>query len=383
MSQATLRVPENVAAVGPGVPAARPVRPAAPGGGPAFPGLVYNGGPVIGCPQVYTSFWGSLWMTDPTHQARATRLNQFHQDLINSTFMNVLSQYGVTGGQGPSKGANFIRATFNPSVPDHLTDAVIQSTIQSMINSNALPEPGTPSLVALMIYVDDNNTGVDGPDSLSLCESGAKDFGYHYSFPTAAGHQFFYAVIPSLTNTCLTQVCGTSPNCSLQQSQTREQRQTQVATHEFAEMTTNPQWNPPSMAWYDPNNGEIGDICNGTGASITVGADTWNIQAVYNKTNDDTFNGLNICSSSNPTPLPELSPGPGAAAQANFAQAALSDRILPLPSMIFDEASGKASTHRGELREYVRRLFAPLHHSQVVGDLPALLREAADFLEGK
>src|SRR5947209_13690524 len=46
----------------------------------AFPNFAYHGGPVVSCPLVSTSFWGSLWLDDPAHLARAGRLSQFHQD---------------------------------------------------------------------------------------------------------------------------------------------------------------------------------------------------------------------------------------------------------------------------------------------------------------
>src|SRR5947209_838530 len=86
----------------------------------------YHGGPIITNPQVYTSFWGSLWGTDPQYQALARHLNQFHADLLQSGFMNVLSQYGVGSGA-------FVGATFVNSVPDVLTEQKLHDIIQSSI----------------------------------------------------------------------------------------------------------------------------------------------------------------------------------------------------------------------------------------------------------
>ncbi len=70
-----------------------------PGGAPAaaHPNFSYHGGPVVTCPLVNVSLWGSAWTTDPAHLTRAGRLAQFHQDLVGSNFMNVLSQYGWGG----------------------------------------------------------------------------------------------------------------------------------------------------------------------------------------------------------------------------------------------------------------------------------------------
>src|SRR5260370_21729508 len=94
-----------------------------PGAAPPVPGAAahadfkYNGGAVIRAPQVFTSFWGSQW-SDAAHTTRANRLNQFAQDLLSSNYMNVLSQYGVGSGAGPS--GTFVKATFAPNSPRQL-----------------------------------------------------------------------------------------------------------------------------------------------------------------------------------------------------------------------------------------------------------------------
>jgi len=41
-------------------------------------------------------------------------------------------------------------------------------------------------------------------------------------------------------------------------------------------------------AWYDPNNGECGDICNGKTDYIVVGSNTWAVQPHYSKYDDET-----------------------------------------------------------------------------------------------
>src|SRR5215470_12264153 len=76
-----------------------PPRAVAATGG-AFPGFVNNGGPVISSPTVYTSFWGPLWQTNQNYQTLEGQLNQYHADLLQSNFMNMLSQYGVGTGAG-------------------------------------------------------------------------------------------------------------------------------------------------------------------------------------------------------------------------------------------------------------------------------------------
>lgn len=269
-----------------------------------FPNFTYHGGPVITSPQVYTSFWGALW-SDHVHQARALRLNQFHRDLLASGFMNVLTQYGVGHGAG-SSGA-FISDSLINNTPQTLTDPAIQSTIQSAIDRGIIPEPSDPSNIALIIYLDEN-TGVNDPsDQLVLCEpQNDSAFGYHNFFTTTAGHKFYYAVIPGLTDACLKGSCGQDSGCSLHLAETQEQRQTQVASHEFAEMTTDPELN----AWLDPKAGENGDICNGESATISIGGNTWTVQSTYSKTDDVATGGQSYCLATAAAPIPALKPGP-------------------------------------------------------------------------
>ena len=53
-----------------------------PSTGPASPAhsdFIWNGGPVISCPLLYTTFWGSSWTGTPSGLTEAGRLSQFCQ----------------------------------------------------------------------------------------------------------------------------------------------------------------------------------------------------------------------------------------------------------------------------------------------------------------
>ncbi|HLI30039.1 MAG TPA: hypothetical protein VKV79_02925 [Terriglobia bacterium] len=278
----------------------------------AYPGFIYNGGPVITAPLVYTSFWGALW-SGSGHQAAAQRLSQFTQDLLNSNFMNVLSQYGAGSGKGSGRFGN---ASFVGTVPSQLSDKGIQSVIQSSINVGAIPEPPKNNASeALIIFLDENTEVKDPTLGVVMCEpSGDTAFGYHSAFTTAAGNPFYYAVIPALNDACIKNSCGTGSGCSIQLTETQEQRRTQVASHEFAEMVTDP--NPPS-GWYDqsdPNSGECGDICNGETDTITVGSNIWTVQRIYSKYDDQQSKGANYCLSQVASPESLLSGAPSGVA---------------------------------------------------------------------
>src|ERR1017187_892420 len=83
----------------------------------------------------------------------------------------------------------------------------------------------------------------------------------------AGAEQPHVFTLQTLDDACLQNSCGNSP-CSLDPSLSQEQRRTQVTSHEFAEMVTDP---APPTGWYDqndPNSGEVGDICNGESDTI-------------------------------------------------------------------------------------------------------------------
>ncbi len=240
---------------------------------------------------------GSLWQTDADHQDRATQIVQFLTDFLQSGFMNMLSQYGVGGGAGNA--GTFVDSNFVPEVPTMLTQATIQQNLQALIDAGSLPEPVTGANVTVVVYLDNNTSAEDRSDPANpivVCEAQNDNaFGYHSFFMTTAGNPLPYAIIPALTDACLASSCADDAHCSLQTTQTQLARQTQVTSHEFAEMTTDPLLN----AWFDPDPdaGENGDICNGQSDQITVGANTWTVQRIYSKQGDLSSNGASFCSS--------------------------------------------------------------------------------------
>jgi hypothetical protein len=235
--------------------------------------------------------WG-----DVAHQVRAERLDLFIGDLLRNGFMNVLSQYGVGTGR-------FVGRGLTPAVAGVLTDCDVRALIQHQIDSGALPEPTTPSNVALLIYLDERTNIQDTVVTLCAPTSDCA-FGYHSFFITAAGNPFHYAVIPAITDICVRHACPIDEDGSLRLSQTQEQRQTQVTSHELAEMVSNPQLS----AWFDPHpgHGENGDICNGVSAQIVSGDNVWTIQCIYSKQDDITTDGALCCVAEARAPLPPL-----------------------------------------------------------------------------
>ncbi len=344
----------------------------------AHPNFTFHGGPVIKRPQVFSSFWGQSW-SQAANKKRAERLNQYLQDLLKSKYMNILSQYGVGAGAGAA-GA-FVKSSFIANVTGSLRDSGIRQIIQTGINNGVFAEPSNPTNNVLVIFLGEGISVNEPAQGLVLCEP-AHDtaFGYHSFFTTKAGNPFYYSIIPALDNECLTHTCPSDAGCSLHLAETQEQRQTQVASHEFAEMTTDPELN----AWFDGSTGaENGDICNGESGTIKVEGRTWTVQRMYSKFDDVQSNGAAKCRTEPPNPLPRLSPGPPLAqpfALADAQQIQTLEQLLPLPAAHFDPQTGQAVMDEAELLAYVKKLFSPFSDEHIIADLPAFLREAADIL---
>ena len=270
-------------------------------GAGTFSDFIYNGGPVINNPQVFACFVGDWSST--ANQNRAARLGQFLTDLMSSTYMNILSQYGC-GSSG-----TLVNSVFISSSDHDLSATDIQNILQNAINGSTIPEPTTPNNFYIL-FLDDATAVNDTAAGATMCESSGNDaFGFHDSFITTAGNACIFGVIPGLTDSCLTNSCAHDSTCSLKLAETQEQRQTQVTSHEFSEAISNPRVGTSNEAWSRPGNPhENGDICNGEQGTITVGSNTWTVQQMYSKFDDMASNGATTCVLGPANPLPSLLP---------------------------------------------------------------------------
>ncbi len=270
---------------------------------PLFPNLTYKGGPVVASPQVYASFWGDGW-TGGALKTRADNLTQFMKDLIVSRFANILHQYGV--GPGVYKGTSFVK----DNVTADLKQADFESILQQMIDSNVIPEPAEQQ-TCVMIFLKDGISVHDGNIVMCAAEHDVA-FGFHKYMTTRNGHLLWFAVVPALGNDCVQASCPDGDNgCPLKLGSAQESRITQIASHEYAEITTDPHLD----AWIDHNAsvGEIGDITNGNAARIVVEGRSWTVQMIYSKFHDTGVPGLSYALANAEHPVPLLPGGPVAA----------------------------------------------------------------------
>jgi len=298
----------------------RRVKPAGPapaaGIGPSAPDFDYQGGRILSCPQLHLSFWGTGWQSQAGAQRRG-KLEQFVADYLAGGQMDVLTQYSVGFGAGLS--GRVVGSSLVTTVPANLTNTApnrIQDVAQGMIDNATIPEPSDPTDMALVVFLDDT-IGVAGAFGVTMCEATSDNaFGFHDVFTTSAGHPLYFAIVPGLTDACVKESCPAGDStCSLKTTQTQLDRITQVASHEISEMITD----PGIDAWTGPTAGEIGDICNGQSATLTVKGRHWNIQSTYSEWDDSQSKGATDCLDVAATTRPRIK---------EWAQATVADKVI-------------------------------------------------------
>ncbi len=191
--------------------------------------VTYHGGPIIPHVKVSTLYWGIGWDKAPIRGY----FNGFFKELFaDGRYLANLAQYS-TESQTIENGEMVATAIDSQQPPRRVTDTQIRNEIRAQIAAGHLPKPDENSLYFVFtapgVVVDDEH----GADS-------EHDFaGYHdYS----GDGRFAYAVIP------------------YQKYSNDARPMTLAASHELAEAVTDQQPTREGLAWYDDNNGEIGDI---------------------------------------------------------------------------------------------------------------------------
>jgi hypothetical protein len=223
---------------------------------PAGAHLTYWGGPVLANIDVHPVYWRS------TTQFQSN-LNAFYNAVTGSALWSMLSQYGIGPGSGVA-GIVDNRTTTNVS------DAAVQAELNRLF-TNGIPQPNANRYYPVHFPAGVRITAPDGSQScVQFCA-------YHGTY-VRNGVNVNYGVIPDIGQAGCNGGCG---------GNTVQNNTDSVASHELVEATTDPAvglatvFGPP-LGWYDPNNGEIGDICNGQ-QGTTVGRDnvTYTIQLEF------------------------------------------------------------------------------------------------------
>lgn len=249
------------------------------GSAPAGAHLTYYGGKVISHVKVIDVLYGPGTYTPEVTGTGPNTIAAFYAGITNSTYMDWLSEYNTTAGQNPAqtigRGSYVAQFQIAPSAANAptaankcgssgatigVTDSQIQAELQAQITAKVLPAP-------------DGNTyyAVQFPHNVSISQGGscsgtAGGFcAYHGTVVTPS--EFYYGVLPDFATTGMQTGCGGGSQYANESS---------VSSHELIEAATDAEVGIATvldapLAWYDQNNGEIGDICSAQQGAVTGG----------------------------------------------------------------------------------------------------------------
>jgi len=238
--------------------------------------FTFHGGALLANVEAQAVYLGSDWKTSTALQSQAAATDQYLATLVQSPYMDMLTNAGYNVGRGTATAGAVDNIALNKTTG--ITDAQIQSEIQSMINSGQLNAPD-----ANRLYVVNVEPGVVVHEG-----SGASNttfLGYHSAFAgtTSAGApvDVHYAVIPAP---------GTPNFTSASQGFSSDFNEvTSVTSHELAESVTDPNVNYKLLGWYDDQkNGEIADFTH-----VNTVMSGYVVQDVYDK-NDQLISPVTV-----------------------------------------------------------------------------------------
>jgi streptogramin lyase len=229
--------------------------------------LHYDEGPVQTEPQLYLLFWGdNFWTANepPLPTGLGAELEFFYHDLEKETSRNdawqgILSQY--SNAVGPYHNAKVVAESHVNAIshPKNVTDESIQNEIHEWIANGAHPNANTQFVVLI----------APGTNYLEI-----KGCGYH-SVGSYDGYEYSYSVVPyagdldkfyeSEHKTC-DRLKWAESEKKLKEIAQLMFSTTGVASHEFAESTTDPRLfeGAPfkgTMGWVAESGEEIADLC--------------------------------------------------------------------------------------------------------------------------
>ncbi len=214
------------------------------------PTITYHGGALLPHVEAQAVFLGSDWVSNSTYVQQSHYLDSFVHNIVNSSFMDMLTGAGYGVGRGSA----------SPGATDPLrldksamfTDAAIQVDLQLAIKAGIVKPPDANRLY--VIFVEDNVPVGMNDGSISKTDF----LGYHGAFAghTATGQpaDIRYVVVP---------YPGGSVNNLMVPGLTTLQSITEVASHEIAESVTDPDVDYSALGWYDDAlNDEAADVVN-------------------------------------------------------------------------------------------------------------------------
>jgi hypothetical protein len=221
--------------------------------------VTFHGGALLANVEAQLVYLGSAWQSNAALQTQKAQLEGFTATVVNSNYMDMLTNAGYRVGRGTSSAG----VVYNIGIAQNttLTQTQVQTDLQAMLSN---PRSGLQAPDANRLYVIYVEPGVaiqlgtqfsNKPDA-----NGSYVLGYHGAFAgrTASGQaaDIHYAVIvhPGTPNQT-SGFFGFSSDIN---------QMTSTASHEIAEAATDPNVNYKALGWYDDaNRAEIGDLTGG------------------------------------------------------------------------------------------------------------------------
>jgi hypothetical protein len=217
------------------------------------PHLDYYGGRVLGHVKVDIVVW-DRWSYGRSARLTGRRsIESFLAAITASPYVDWLGEYDTPTqhiGRGTVEGVY----TVHPPAADDgatISDNQINDALRSLIAGKQLPKPSTTRLYAIF-FPSKQTISTSGGDS-------ANDFCAYHDTTTSGRSTVYYAVMPYEVG-----------NRGCKMASTPFDSLTTVVSHELLEGITDPGVGLNRVAWYDGDNGEIGDICAFSSASARV-----------------------------------------------------------------------------------------------------------------
>src|SRR5579864_3967738 len=256
---------------------------------PAGAHLSYFGGPIITSTHVVQVLYGSGSYNAQVAGNSTPSMGNFFSDILGSSsgYITLLTQYNtnISGGTNQVMGNGTFDGLFQivPSAANNgstIDDSNIQAELLAQINAGHLPAPVLDAAgnvnTLYMIYFPPGKTITQGGSS--SCVAGGFCAYHGTTSSTLNSKNLLYGVLPDMqAGSGCSSGCGTSSVFG---------NYTSVTSHELTEAITDADVGiattfAPPLAWYDMNNGEIGDICNGQQGSYTANGTTYVIQLEF------------------------------------------------------------------------------------------------------
>jgi DNA/RNA endonuclease YhcR with UshA esterase domain len=263
---------------------------------PAGAHLSYFGGRIVSNIQVVQVIWGAGSYIPEVTSTASPSMATFYQGVLNSPYVDWLTEYNTTGLGPPTSSQTLGRGSFSqqvtitPSAANNgatIDDSNIKAELSAQIMAGTLPAPTHDA-------AGNNNTyyAIFFPHGKVITQGGSSSCSvfcaYHGTIANAGGAgEVYYGVHPDFQ-------AGSGCESGCGSASTVFGNYTHVASHELVETMTDAEvglattFSQP-LAWYDQNtNAEIGDLCVGQNGQV-VGSDgvTYDVQREFSNSAND------------------------------------------------------------------------------------------------